>query len=140
MATTHAPEPLISRINALLAEVDGEAVKSASEMGTSGQGTKDPGGYQGKSSHPSADADPSTQSAPMGSRAKENESDVKEDHPGSGVDHVSPGGADEDKVMPNIGTRQSSTGEEPSVEDDYKGSKEDPGTSHPANAEDIGEK
>ena len=32
----------------------------------------------------------------------------------------------------NIGTQSSATGEDPSVEDDYKGGKDDPGSTHPA--------
>lgn len=136
---------LISRINALLGEVDSvkqAAVnKQASEMSTSGSGGKDPGGYQGASTHPSAKADNMTQSAPLGFRARENEEDVKKDHPGAGVDHTSPGsGGDQDSHQYNIGTVQSSTGEQPSVEDDYKGDKDDPGTTHPANADEVGEK
>jgi len=121
------------------------AAKKASEMGTSGQGSKDPGGYArfggGPSTHPSAKVDSNTQAAPMGSRAKENEADVKEDHPGAGVDNTSPNsGGDQDSHQYNIGTQQSATGEQPSVEDHYKGDKEDPGTASPANADDIGEK
>lgn len=132
---------VISRINALLGEVGNGQTKRASEMSTSGSASKDPGGYQGASSHPSARVDAMTQSSPMGARAKENEKDVKEDHPGGGVDNTSPeSGGDQDSHQFNIGTVQSATGEQPSVEDDYKGDKEDPGTSHPANADDVGEK
>jgi hypothetical protein len=142
MPATLNNESLISRINSLLQEVEGPAVvKQSSELGTSGQASKDPGGYKGPSSHPSARVDSMTQSAPLGARAKENEKDVKEDHPGSGVDQVAAGsGGDQDSKQYNVGTNQSATGEDPSVEDKYKGTKEDPGTTHPANAEDVGEK
>ncbi len=100
----------------------------------------DPGGYKGPTAHPSKDVDNNVQNAPEGSRARENEEDVKRDVPAS-VDETKPGsgGSEEDK-MPNCGLHQSSTGGDPKVEDDYKGSKEDPGTTHPANAEDVGEK
>jgi hypothetical protein len=140
MPTSHGDTSLISRINSLLGEVGGNT-KSASEMGMSGQGTKDPGGYSGPSTHPSARNATHTEPAPLGSRAKENESDVKEDHPGGGVDNVSPnsGGTQDDKQY-SIGTKQTATGEDPSVEDNYKGTKEDPGTTHPANAEEVGDK
>lgn len=115
--------------------------KSASEMETSGQGTKDPGGYTGASSHPSARNASNTQSAPMGARAKENEADNKEDRGPASVDSVSPSsGGDQDDKQIHVGMNPSSTGEDPSVEDDYKSDKEDGTTAHPADAEDVGEK
>lgn len=133
-----ARDSVLGRINALLAEVDGE--KQASEMDTSGGGAKDPGGYVAPSSHPSAKKDDRSGPAAMGNRAKENEKDVKEVYPAA-VDNTSPGsgGTQDDKAY-NIGTHVSATGEDPKTEDNYKGDKEDPGTSHPANAEEIGEK
>ena len=152
---------VIGRISSLIEEINGvktaadksakpngkPTTKQATELGLSGSAKQDPGGYQGGSDHPSARAASNVQKTPLGSRAKENETDVKEDHPGAGVDNTSEGGGgtQDDKQL-NIGTNQSSTGEDPSVEDDYKGTKEDKkegdrgGTSHPANAEDVGEK
>lgn len=117
------------------------AKKKASEMGLSGSATKDPGGYTGPSSHPSARAASNTQSTPLGERAKENESDNKEDRGPAAVDSTSAeGGGDQDSKQIHVGMNPSSTGEDPSVEDDYKGDKEDAETSHPANADDTGEK
>jgi hypothetical protein len=150
MPQTFAPAgSVLGRISSLIEEINGEKTasakpKTASEMGTSGQGSKDPGGYGrfggGPTTHPSGKADAGTQSAPMGARAKENEEDVKRDIPAS-VDSTSPNsGGDQDSKQYNIGTNQSATGEDPSVEDKYKGDKEDPGTSSPANADDVGEK
>jgi len=152
MTQTFAPEKsVLGRISSLIEEIDGEKrasaparTKKASEMETSGSGSKDPGGYRrfggGPTTHPSGKADAGTQSAPMGARAKENEEDVKNDIPAS-VDDTSPNsGGDQDSRQYNIGTNQSATGEDPKVEDNYKGDKEDPGTSSPANADDIGEK
>jgi hypothetical protein len=76
----------------------------------------------------------------MGARAKENEKDVKDTYP-TGVDNTSPtSGGKQDSRQLNIGTQQSAVGEDPSVEDNYKGDKEDPGTDHPANAEEVGDK
>jgi hypothetical protein len=145
---------VIGRISSLIEEINGVKsaaakgyTKRATELGLSGDGTKDPGGYMGKSTHPSARAASNTHKTPLGSRAHENEADVKHDHPGAGVDNTDPhsGGSQDDKQY-NIGTHQSATGEDPEVEDDYKGWKEDRregdrgGTHHPADAEDIGEK
>jgi hypothetical protein len=96
----------------------------------------------GETSHPVMDKDDSTQDATTGARAEENTKDVKKDVPGTAVDEASapsPTASEQDSVQPNIGTQQSETGGDPSVEDDYKSTKEDPGTSHPAKADD-GEK
>lgn len=162
MTRTFAPVSSgLGRVASLIEELDGiktasakpvvkpaqpaaQQTKTASEMGTSGQGSKDPGGYNrfggGPSTHPSAKVDAGVQSAPMGARAKENEADVKKDVPVS-VDSVSPGsGGDQDSKQMNIGTHQSATGEDPKVEDHFKGDKDDPGTSSPANSDDVGEK
>lgn len=120
--------PLLESLNDFLNEVDG--IKTASD---------DPGGYMGKSTHPTVSADSNTQEAEQGSRSSENESDVKEDHPGGGVDNTDPnsGGSQDDKQL-NVGTVQSATGEDP---EDYKKDKEDPESSHPSHTvEDQGEK
>jgi hypothetical protein len=45
----------------------------------------------------------------------------------------------QDQVQLNIGTNAAATGEDAAAEKDYKGTKDDPGTSHPAKAND-GEK
>lgn len=158
MPITIPQNSVIGRISSLIEEINGVKTaaakpgtnghtKKGTELDLSGSAKQDPGGYQGKSDHPSARAASNVQKTPLGSRAKENESDVKEDHPGGGVDNTSPGsgGSQDDKQL-NIGTNQSATGEDPKVEDDYKGTKEDAregdrgGTQHPANAEDIGGK
>lgn len=102
--------------------------------------SKDPGGYSGPTSHPSKEIDNNTHETPEGARSRENEEDVKRDVPAS-VDATTPGGGgDEESKMPNIGLHQTETGKDPKVEDDYKGTKDDPGTTHPANAEDVGDK
>lgn len=125
-----AQDSVLGRINALLAEVDGE--KKATELGTSGSAAKDPGGYAGKSTHPSAKTDDRSGPVELGSRFKENESDVKEVYPAA-VDNTEPGsgGTQDDKAY-NVGTHVTSTGDDPKVEDNYKGNKEDPGTTHPS--------
>lgn len=150
---SHIPDTsVLSRISSLIAEIDGEektagangngsTKRAETELGLSGSAKKDPGGYQGGSSHPSAKVESGLQSTPLGARAKENEKDVKEDHPGAGVDHTNPGaGGDQDAHQIESGTKQRATGEDPEAEDEYKSDKDDPGTDHPANAEEVGEK
>jgi len=133
-----AQDTVLGRINALLAEIDGE--KSASEMDTSGSSKKDPGGYDGPSSHPSAKTDGNCGAAPMGSRAKEHESDIKETSPAA-TDSTDAGLiGDQEDAQYNIGAQQSAVGGDPKVEDKYKDRPDDPGTSHPANADDVGSK
>lgn len=133
--------PLFEQIDTWLAEIS-ETTKSASANKTNKTIKKKAGpSGMGESSHPSDNVDNNTQQADMGSRYSENSEDIKSYIPGQSVDEASADdvGSQDDKQY-NIGTNQSSTGEDPSVEDDYKGNKEDPGTSHPANADDTGEK
>lgn len=90
----------------------------------------------GQSSHPSASAslDDGLQKATEGARSSENEQDNKEEQP-VGVEHATegmPGGQESTNV--NIGPRQAATGEDAAAERDYKTTKDDPGTSHPAEA------
>ena len=109
--------------------------RSGQEKRSEGPTPSDPGGYQGPSTHPVAKVDNNAQEAKEGARSSENTADVKADNPGASVDataEATPGSANQDKQMPNIGTQQSATGEDPSVEDNYKGGKDDPGSSHPA--------
>jgi len=131
-------EPLFDRIDTWLEDL--RATKQASAPKTQQRSKKAAPAGVGKTSHPSDDVDNNTHNTPYGERYSENERDVKADVPAS-VDESEEGlGADEDKVMPNIGVNQAATGEEPSVERDFKGDKDDGTTSHPADAEDVGEK
>jgi len=103
----------------------------------------DPGGYQGASTHPTTNVDNSAQTATEGARSSENTSDVKADQKEPAVDNTSeatPNQDEQDSVQLNIGTQQSATGEDPSVEDDYKGEKDDPGSSMPARTDNNPEK
>lgn len=129
---------ILGRISSLLTEVDGDvksaAQKAATELDLSGSGAKDPGSKGGKTSHPTGKLDGNSGPAVLGSRGKENEADLKDAYT-AGVDNTSPsdiGGQDDQQY--NIGAHQSATGEDPSVENDYKGHIEDPGTAHPAKA------
>lgn len=93
----------------------------------------DPGGYQGATTHPTKDIENRGQSASEGARSSENVADVNADQGAPGVNQASDAQAgQQDSVQLNIGTQQSATGEDPSVEDDYKGGKDDPGSTHPA--------
>lgn len=137
---SHNDTSVINRINALLDELNANSMlKTAAEDGSY---HSDPGGYVGASTHPSARVPSNTREPKLGSRYRENTQQHKEEHPGSGVDAAegtSYSAAQSSRQL-NVGIRQSATGEDPAVEDNYKSYKDDPGTSHPANAEDIGRK
>lgn len=141
------PVSALSRVTSLLEEVGAEKAAAAkqgsdggTELGHSGSAAKDPGGYKGPSSHPSAKADGNVQSAPIGERFRENSADMKDKHTLANVDQISGDGGSQDSKQLNIGTQQSATGEDPKSEDNFKSTKEDPGTSHPANADEQGKK
>jgi hypothetical protein len=103
----------------------------------------EPGGYMGRSTHPSASTDDNLIEGRTGARAAENTRDVKDNREKPSVDATSEAGKpagegtpEQDKRQLNIGLESSSTGADPGVEDDYKGTKDDPGTSHPMKADD----
>jgi hypothetical protein len=134
------PRSLFAQLNALAEEISQNAEKVAAAKSASPV-PADPGGYQGASTHPSAHVDNNVQKATTGSRASEYEADVKKQQGALAVDNtpeLSQEGRQDD-VQLNIGTNAAATGEDPSAEKDYKGTKDDPGTSHPAKASD-GEK
>ncbi|MHC4176704.1 MAG: hypothetical protein ACYSWU_04315 [Planctomycetota bacterium] len=123
---------VVDSIDDMLREIGTAAEKSA-------ESNTEAGGYQGGSSHPSASVDDKTETAQEGARSSENTSDVKEDQGAPSVENTTagtPGG--QDSVQMNIGTNQSATGEDSSVEtSSAKGGKDDPGTqrgssTHPA--------
>ena len=131
----------LQMMNKLLAELDGGTKSASSVAGTDGpQAEKDPGTFRGESRHPSAKVDSQTTPARQGARSAENEADLKHDQP-AGVDQMTAGGGGgQDSRQLNIGMRQSATGEDASVERRFKSRPEDPGTSSPADADDIGAK
>lgn len=135
--------PLFERIDSWLQEIDNTktaAAKPAPAKKIAGTKKASPAGM-GETSHPSEGVDNNTQDEETGARYDENSADVKKDVPGQSVDATDPkSGGDQDSKQFNIGTTQSATGEQPSVEDDYKSDKDDPGTEHPMNADDVGEK
>lgn len=135
--------PLFDQIDSWLQEVDQKSTKSASAKAPAKKAAVKKAAPEGmgKSTHPSDDVDDNTHAEQTGARYSENSADVKKDVPGQSVDETEKGpGCSQDEKQYNIGTEQSSVGEDPSVEDDYKGTKDDPGTTHPCDAEDVGEK
>ncbi len=135
---------LFSALNALASEIDGiEKQSSAQLVKRAGPVPSDPGGYQGPTTHPVKDIDNDVQDATEGARSAENTADVKADIKAPSVDSTpdaTEGGGDADADQLNIGMTQSSTGNDPSVEDAYKDKKDDPGTTMPAKADNGGEK
>ena len=131
---------LFAQLNALADEISHNAEKVAAAKSASPT-PADPGGYQGASSHPSAHVDNDVQKATTGARAAEYEADVKKQQGALAVDNTPEMSQEgrQDEVQQNIGTTVAATGEDPAAEKDYKGTKDDPGTSHPAKTND-GEK
>lgn len=138
--------PVLDEINGLLTELNVPAVKTAStkkaeeEGAGNGSAAKDPGGKNGPSSSPTAKLDGNNHPAPAGFFAKEHTEDIKKDIPNN-VEEAKENKQDSSYDMPQIGMKASPTGEDPSTENDYRtGGKDDPGTSSPIDAADIGQK
>lgn len=134
-------DAILSKIGSLIDEVDSAKKTASEDGGGSGGYKKDPGSKGGMSTHPTADADGGNHPASVGARGKENESDIKEKIPNSAnstSDSVGAEGKGYGHV--NIGMNQSATGEDKSVENGYKGTKQDPGTTTPVDASSMGEK
>lgn len=131
---------LFDQLNALAAEIAQSPVKTAAEK-SAGPVPADPGGYQGASSHPTTSADNGAQNASTGARASEYEADVKKQQGALAVDNTPEMSQEgrQDEVQTNIGVSAKATGEDPANEKDFKGDKDDPGTSSPVKAND-GEK
>lgn len=126
---------LFSALTTLADEIQGEKTAAAKPLTkAAGPTPADPGGYQGATTHATKDVDNGVQNATEGSRSSENSSDVKEQQRAPAVDNTSEKSQEgrQDEVQYNIGTNASATGEDASVEDDYKPGKDDPGSSHPA--------
>lgn len=131
---------LFDQLNALAAEIAQSPVKTAAEK-SAGPVPADPGGYQGASSHPTTSADNGVQNASTGARASEYEADIKKQQGALAVDNTPEMSQEgrQDDVQTNIGVSAKATGEDPANEKDFKGDKDDPGTSSPVKAND-GEK
>jgi hypothetical protein len=129
---------LFDELRSFLAEVETQQVKAASSKKRAEAHTE-AGSYEGGTSHPVKSVDDSTSDAHEGARSAENTSDVKKQVPAGGVDSAPNKTPKQQKQQFDVGITSAATGEDPSHEDDYKGTKDDPGTSHPAKTED-GEK
>jgi hypothetical protein len=116
------------------------ASQAADDTNKEAEALNEHGGYEGSTTHPVKDVDDGTQEATTGARASENEKDNREEQGSAGVDstpEASPG--QQDGYQLNINMTESATGEDASTEDDFKGDKDDPGTTAKATTED-GEK
>lgn len=123
MAVSNPNLGLYSELQSFLAEA---TVKRAAD---------DPGGRDGPTSHPVANAPDNTKPAPSGARSSENESDVKKMIPAS-VNAASENTASYDKQQLNIGLTQSATGDAPAIEKNLGTGPSDPGTSSLMTADD----
>ena len=128
---------LSTKLRGFLAEIQAE--KSAAATRKQGAAYNEPGSIGGPTSHPVKDVDDGTQKATEGARSAENSADVKEQEMAGNVDSAADKGPDQESVQFNVGVTSTETGKDPANENNYKGDKDDPGTSHPAKTDD-GEK
>ena len=129
---------LFDELRSFLNEVETQQVKVASAK-KKAEANTEAGSYEGGTSHPVKSVDDQTADANEGERSSENSSDVKKQVPAGGVDSSTESTPDQEGQQFNVGIKSTSTGEDAANEENYKGDKEDPGTSHPAKTED-GEK
>ncbi len=106
-------------LNKLLDEIG--TTKTAALRKAADEPLSEPGGYMGATTHPSKSVDDHTQKATTGSRASENERDVKDNREKPSVNATAEasaqsGSGSQDERQLNIGTNQSATGEDPKVE------------------------
>jgi hypothetical protein len=128
----------VDELRNFLSEVQSNQEKAASAK-KKAEANTEAGSIGGATSHPVKSVDDQTQDATEGARSSENSSDVKKQIPGGGADGAPTSPPDQAGQQFSTGVTSTATGEDPSNEDNYKGDKEDPGTSHPAKADD-GEK
>lgn len=126
---------MYDELRSFLAEV--QQVKAASSK--KAEANTEAGSVGGDTSHPVKSVDDQTGDANEGARSSENTSDVKKQVPAGGVDSATDNPPDQEDQQHDVGITSTATGEDPANEDNYKGTKDDPGTSHPAKTED-GEK
>jgi hypothetical protein len=144
MTTTYQRDAVLGGVMSLLTEVKAASAKEAAdanaEPGGTGSAAKDPGQQLGQSTHPSAKKDERVHPARPGARNSEHEKDLNKAWPANNVQVAKDNTDSTDHGINQIGTKKTTTGEDPASEDRYKSDKEDPGTSHPANANAVGEK
>jgi len=145
---TQAPH-LFERVSRLMEELGIDKEAAAREK-RSETGIPDPGGFDGPTSHPSKKTDDNLQPAEEGSQSADNTAEIKSMIPDSIDSKPIATPENTPKVTDNqLGQgvdKAKPTGEDPSTEDDYKGTPEGDkqdgdmgGTSHPATG-DYGEK
>ena len=120
---------LFDQLRDFLSEVENEKRASVRKRAEANTETTAQGG---PTSHPSKNEDDGTTPATDGARSKENTGDVKKMIPTGGVDAASDDTPSQEDQQYDVGIGSTSTGEDPSNEDNYKSEKEDPGTTHPA--------
>jgi len=134
-------ESLFDRVSQIVNTIESEKTAAMQEEK---RGMKDPGGYEGPSSHPSAKSDEDElETPPEGAQSADNTKTVKEDIPES-VDQqpdATPGNVpSSDDTQQGQGVdKAKATGEDPSTEKDYQGKPTGDkregdmgGTTHPA--------
>jgi hypothetical protein len=131
MSTLKTPRNAVfSSLRSFFDEIDQEKQAAAP--------LSEPGSRGGETSHPSKNVDDGLIKVQEGSRFSENTADVKEQEGPASVENAGdPKGQMQYETQ--IGVKHAPTGEDPSTEDDYKGDKEDPGTTSVMKADD-GEK
>jgi len=98
----------------------------------------EPGSIGGETSHPIKSVDDNTAPQHEGARSQENTKDVKKDQGPAGVESAPKTVGPQETAQESIGPLSSkTTGKDPASEtESAKGSKDDPGTAHPATTED----
>ena len=135
MASTK--DSLWSDLEAFAQEVRARHVKEAKAKAASTDNLEP----EKQTSHPTSKPDENAMNAVEGEQTAKNTSTVKETIPGGGADSASPAGSvsSQEEQQQQIGTNKTTTGKDTATERDYVGEIHDPGTSHPAKAND-GEK
>jgi len=123
---------IFDRIGALVQEIAASTEKTAMD---------DPGQQDGKSTHPTAKVDDPTDvgDPPTGEQAADNEAVSKRQNPASPDNSADATPSSAPKAEDAQLGDAKSTGKDPASEKDYKGTKDDGETSHPASG-DFGEK
>lgn len=121
-------------------EIDGEKRAAATKVADSPK--SEPGSIGGETTHPSKNVDDRLIDEQTGSRYSENTSDVKENVGKPAVENAptysweGKGSGKQMEHQVQIGVNHAPTGEAPSTERDFKGDKEDPGTTSVMKADD----
>ena len=131
---------LFDELRSFLSEVETQQEKAASAKKTKkAEANTEAGSYEGGTSHPVKSVDDQTEEAHEGARSSENSADIKNQVPAGGVDSASDSTPDQEDQQFDVGITSTSTGEDSANEDNFKGTKDDPGTTAKAKTED-GEK